>query len=250
MTVNVIKSADRSIWPGSDIISRQSFPATGSTRMTDYAFGLLLIHNDDVVEPGEGFDMHQHADVEIVSWIVHGHLKHRDSAGAEMILGPGNAEAITAGRGIRHAETNAAGSTTKDSVRVIQMWLPTDTEGAEPSHSVADLNSALDAGGLVTIASGDDEPGAAMTIRTSGARLRAARLPQGRTVTTDEAPFVHVFVVSGSARISASEVHDLKEGDAARLTGEGPVVIDTVRMAPRRPLLRSLISADSSGSSR
>jgi redox-sensitive bicupin YhaK (pirin superfamily) len=193
--------------------------------MTDYAFGLLLIHNDDVVEPGEGFDMHQHADTEIVTWIAHGRLRHRDSAGTEMILDPGEAEAITAGRGIRHAETNAAGSTTRDSVRVIQMWLPTDSQGVEPSHSVANLNEALSTGDLVTVASGDGEPGAALTIRTSGARLRAARLPQGRSVTTDEAPFVHIFVVSGSVRISASEDHGLSEGDAVRLTDEGPVII-------------------------
>lgn len=226
MTVKVIRSADRSTWPGSDIVSRQSFPATGSTRMTDYAFGLLLIHNDDLVEPGEGFDMHQHADVEIVSWIAHGRLKHRDSSGEVMILGAGSAEAITAGSGVRHAETNAAGSTTRDSVRVVQMWLPTDTAGVEPAHSVADLNEALDAGGLVTVASGDGDPGAAMAIRTSGARLRASRLHPGESVTTAEAPYLHVFVVVGDVRVRASEVIDMTEGDAARLTDEGPVVIE------------------------
>ncbi|MGO1620800.1 MAG: pirin family protein, partial [Candidatus Corynebacterium faecigallinarum] len=122
--------------------------------MTDYAFGLLLIHNDDLVEPGEGFDMHQHADVEIVTWIVDGTLRHRDSSGAEMTLSAGQVEAITAGSGISHAETNNVGFTGREVLRVIQMWLPTDAAGLEPAHSTADLNAALDAGGLVTVVDG------------------------------------------------------------------------------------------------
>lgn len=226
MSVTVIASTDRSIWPGSDIISRQSFPATGSTRMTDYAFGLLLIHNDDLVEPGEGFDMHQHADVEIVSWVVRGRLRHRDSSGAETILGPGQAEAITAGRGVRHAETNAAGFTSTERVRVVQMWLPTDEVGVDPVHSVADVNDALDAGELVTVASGDDDPGAALSIRTSGARLRAVRLAPGQSATPDAAEYLHVFVVSGAVRVHTPDVYDLREGDAARAVGEGALRIE------------------------
>ncbi|WP_291480218.1 pirin family protein [Corynebacterium sp.] len=239
MHTTVIPSADRARWPGSDIVSRQSFPATGSTRMTDYAFGLLLIHNDDIVEPGEGFDMHQHADVEIVSWVVHGRLRHRDSSGTETVLGPGQAEAITAGRGVRHAETNAAGFTSRDTVRVVQMWLPTDEAGADPSHAVADLDDALDAasavGEFVTVAAGHPDPGpdapaapAALRIRTSGARLRAARPVPGQAVTTDPARYTHVFVVSGAVRLHTPEVHDLREGDAARVVDGGALRIEAL----------------------
>lgn len=226
MSMTVINASDRSIWPGSDILSRQSFPATGSTRMTDYAFGLLMIHNDDIVEAGEGFDMHQHADVEIVSWVVHGRLRHRDSSGSEMVLGPGQAGAITAGRGVRHAETNAAGFTSTETVRVVQMWLPTDQEGVEPAHYVADLNDALESGEFVTVASGNGDADAAMPIRTSGARLRAVRLRPGQSVTTDEAPYQHIFVVNGSVRFHAPKVYDLGEGDAARVVDEGCVRIE------------------------
>jgi redox-sensitive bicupin YhaK (pirin superfamily) len=232
MATTVIPSGDRARWPGNDIVSRQSFPATGSTRMTDYAFGLLLIHNDDIIEPGEGFDMHQHADVEIVSWIVHGRLRHRDSSGTEIVLGAGQAEAITAGRGVRHAETNAAGFTSTDTVRVIQMWLPTDETGVDPSHAVADLGGALDdasaAGEFVTVAAGGPDPHAALRIRTSGARLRAARPVPGRAVTTDPARYAHVFVVSGAVRLHTPEVHDLQEGDAARVVDGGALRIEAL----------------------
>lgn len=220
MPTAVIPSGDRMLWPGSDVVSRQSFPATGSTRMTDYAFGLLLIHNDDVVQPGQGFDMHHHADVEIVSWIVHGHLRHRDSTGAETVLGPGHAEAITAGRGVWHAETNAAGFTSTETLRVVQMWLPTDDLDVDPSHAVADLNGDLAGGQLVTVASGYPGDDAPLTIRTSGARLRAVRLAPGEGVTTGAAAYLHVYVVSGDVTVHTRDgMYHLAEGDAARVTG-------------------------------
>lgn len=225
--MNVIRSGDRALWPGNDIRSRQSFPATGSTRMTDYAFGLLLIHNDDLVEPGEGFDMHQHSDIEIVTWIVDGTLRHRDSSGTEMILSAGQVEAITAGSGISHAEVNAVGSTGRDVLRVIQMWLPTDAEGLRPSHSTADLNEALDAGGLVTVVDGDGADGAAhLSIHTAGARLRAARLAAGESVVTAPSAYQHIFVVKGEVDIDSESGGDvLQEGDAARLNDDGAVRI-------------------------
>lgn len=223
--MTVIRSEDRALWPGNDIRSRQSFPATGSTRMTDYAFGLLLIHNDDLVEPGEGFDMHQHADVEIVTWIVDGTLRHRDSSGAEMTLSAGQVEAITAGSGISHAETNNVGFTGREVLRVIQMWLPTDAAGLEPAHSTADLNAALDAGGLVTVVDGgggDDTGGAPLRIHTSGARLSAARLAPGSSVETEPSNYQHIFVVKGEVELLGNV---LSEGDAARLTDAGAVRI-------------------------
>jgi redox-sensitive bicupin YhaK (pirin superfamily) len=96
----VTDTSDRSAWPGSDILSQQSVQAAGSTRVTDYAFGLLLVHSDAIAEPGEGFAMHQHADVEIFSWVVNGRLRHRDSSRSERLLGSDEAGAITAGRGV------------------------------------------------------------------------------------------------------------------------------------------------------
>lgn len=232
MSTTIIPSADRAYWPGPDIISRQSFPATGSTRMTDYAFGLLLIHNDDIVEPGEGFDMHQHQDAEIVTWVVEGRLRHRDSSGAVVELKAGQAEAITAGSGVRHAETNAEGMTSRNDLRVIQMWLPTDEEALTPSHAVADFNEQLAQGGrLVTVVAGDSNEDAPLRIHTAGARLRAARLSSGDSVTTDDATYLHIYVVSGKASLigahdpDGAPIAELQEGDAARLEHEGAIRI-------------------------
>ena len=146
-----------------------------------------MVHNDDVVAPGEGFDMHQHRDVELVTWVMEGRLRHRDdggmegsAAGAESILSPGMAQRVSAGRGIRHSELNASGYLDGKKLRVIQAWLPPDELGAAPSHDEADLNDALADGTLVPVASGTQ---AAADHRHHGATLRIGRLPAGRTST-------------------------------------------------------------------
>lgn len=117
--------------------SRQSFPGTGNFDLIDNAFGILMMHNDDVVNPGEGFDMHQHDNAEIVSWIMEGAVRHRDSSGKESVVSGGQSQAISAGAGIRHSEVNAAGYSSRDKLRVIQMWLPPDAEDAPPSQGEA-----------------------------------------------------------------------------------------------------------------
>ena len=232
--IRIIRAEDRSTWRDSALLSRQSFPATGSFDLEGNAFGLLMVHNDDVVAPGEGFDMHQHRDVELVTWVMDGRLRHRDDggmegsdAGTESILSPGMAQRVSAGRGIRHSELNASGYLDGKKLRVIQAWLPPDELGAAPSHDEADLNDALADGTLVPVASGT--PGLApLTIGTTGATLRIGRLPAGRTVDVPLSRFTHFFVASGSMSLGDETLYD---GDVARITADGPDSADSDQAA-------------------
>lgn len=235
LDVSIIRAADRSTWRDSALLSRQSFPATGSFDLEGNAFGLLMVHNDDVVAPGEGFDMHQHRDVELVTWVMEGRLRHRDdggmegsAAGTESILSPGMAQRVSAGRGIRHSELNASGYLDGKKLRVIQAWLPPDELGAAPSHDEVDLNDALADGTLVPVASGT--PGLApLTIGTTGATLRIGRLPAGRTVDVPLSRFTHFFVASGSVSLGDETLYD---GDVARITAGEPDSADSSEADP------------------
>lgn len=236
--VRIIRSGERSTWRDSALLSRQSFPATGNLDLEGNAFGLLMVHNDDIVAPGEGFGMHEHRNVELVTWVVAGALRHRDdggsitgAAGAETTLGPGMAQQISAGRGIRHSELNASGYLAGEKLRVIQAWLPPTVADAEPRHSETDLTEVLADGHLHPVASAT--PGAApLTIGTDGAALWAGRIPAGRTVDVPVDAFVHLYVAAGSAELgglpqtgAATEAGGeaatarLEEGDVARMTG-------------------------------
>src|SRR5881394_1436563 len=63
-------------------------------------FRSLRVINDDKVAPGMGFGMHPHRDMEIITYIIDGALRHQDSMGNTATMGAGDVQRISAGRGI------------------------------------------------------------------------------------------------------------------------------------------------------
>ena len=188
--------------------------------------GLLLVHNDDIVAPGAGFETHPHRDMEIVTWVLHGSLVHQDSEGNHGVIYPGLAQRMSDGTGILHSEKNDAwrvdGSAAhEDPVRFVQMWVVPDERGIDPGYEQAEIDDAVLRGGLVTVASGMDahRGTSAIRIRNRFAALHASRLRAGEHVVMPDAPFAHVFIARGSADLEGAGT--LAEGDAVRLTGVG-----------------------------
>ncbi len=176
--------------------------------------GLLLVNNDDIVRAGGGFGTHSHQNMEIVTWVLDGELRHRDSIGTDDVIYPGLAQRMSAGSGIQHSEMNA--STSAD-VHLVQMWVLPDTNGIPPSYEQRDLSDALGKGGLVVVASGQGHEGA-VTLHQRDAALYVARLSPGESISVPETPHVHVFVAAGSAALDDTP---LATGDAVRLTDSG-----------------------------
>jgi quercetin 2,3-dioxygenase len=177
--------------------------------------GLLLVNNDDIVLPGNGFSTHPHRDMEIVTWVLSGRLEHNDTLGNQGEIYPGLAQRMSAGTGIWHSEMNPSGA---EAVHFVQMWVVPDTESASPGYQQLDINDELARGELVPIASGRGHE-SAISIRQRGAVLWGARLPAGRTVKVPDDRHVHLFVADGSADLEGAGV--LSQGDAVRLVGAG-----------------------------
>src|SRR6516225_2699606 len=167
--------------------SWHSFSFGGHYDADNTHHGLLLVSNDDRVRAASGFGTHAHRDMEIVTWVLSGHLEHRDSEGNHGELYPGLAQRMSAGTGIRHSEMNP--SRTED-VHFVQMWVPPDTEGLAPGYEQRDVNQELDKGGLRPIASGQGHDGA-ITIHQRGAVLWGGSLQPGEAVTLPADPHVH-----------------------------------------------------------
>jgi quercetin 2,3-dioxygenase len=213
-TVDVRRAADRAVTRTSWLQSRHSFSFGDHYDPDNTHHGLLLVNNDDIVEPGTGFDTHPHRDMEIVTWVLEGELAHRDSAGNQGVVYPGLAQRMSAGSGILHSEKNDLSFAP---VHFVQMWVIPDETGIPPSYQQSEIDAdLLRDGGLITIASGIPGHDAAITLHNRNAALHVARLRRGDTVTLPAAPYLHVFVARG--RLTLEGVGDIEQGDAARFT--------------------------------
>ena len=206
--------------------SKHSFSFSSHWDEANTHHGLLLVNNDDRVMAGTGFETHPHRDMEIVTWVLDGSLVHQDSEGNTGLLYPGLAQRMSAGTGILHSEKNDSwriegGPAHDRDVHFIQMWVPPDEAGIEPGYEQLEIDDELLRGGLVTVASGmaKHEGSAAIRIKNRHAALHAARLRPGASITMPDAPFVHLFVPRGAIELEGAG--QLREGDAARLTGTG-----------------------------
>ncbi len=188
--------------------------------------GVLLVHNDETLRPGQGFDTHAHRETEIITWVRSGSLVHQDSRGNSGIVYPGLAQRMSAGTGIEHSERNDTWS--DDGLRVegsglvdvsyVQMWVMPDEPGIDPGYDQADIDSELTAGGLIPVASGDADVDSAIRLANRAATLWVARLQKGERAVLPGGRYAHVFVTAGELRV---EGEVLGVGDAMRAVDLG-----------------------------
>jgi quercetin 2,3-dioxygenase len=234
-TVDVRRAEDRYASRFGWLDSKHSFSFGHHVDRENTHHGLLLVNNDDVVDPGTGFDTHPHRDMEIVTWVLEGSLVHQDSTGHSGVIYPGLAQRMSAGRGILHSEKNdswrLAGEVHRDPVHFVQMWVVPDESGTSPGYEQLEIDHELLTGGLVPVASGmaRHEGASAIRIGNQHAALHAARLQPGQSVVLPEAPYLHLFVPRGS--ITLEGAGGLTTGDAVRFTATGGQTVTATEAA-------------------
>lgn len=113
-------------------------------------FENLRVINEDLVQPGTGFGTHPHRDMEIVTYILEGSLRHEDSMGNGSVIKPGDIQRMSAGTGITHSEFNPSDT---EPVHLLQIWFLTAQKGITPSYEQKFFSTEDKQGKLKLIAS-------------------------------------------------------------------------------------------------
>lgn len=88
-------------------------------------FGPLRVWNDDTIKAGEGFPMHPHRDMEIITYVRTGAITHEDSMGNKGRTESGDVQVMSAGKGIFHSEYNHE----PEDMTLFQIWIEPHTRG-------------------------------------------------------------------------------------------------------------------------
>jgi len=101
-------------------------------------FGALRVLNDDKVSGGEGFGLHPHDNMEIVSIPLSGELEHRDSLGNIAVIKEGEIQVMSAGTGVFHSEYNKS---SERNVEFLQIWIIPNKKNVAPRYDQLSIAS-------------------------------------------------------------------------------------------------------------
>ena len=112
----------------------------------------LIVWNDDCIQPGTGFPMHSHRDMEIITYIRQGAITHEDNLGNKGVTKAGEIQIMSAGTGITHSEYNHEGIETL----LFQIWVQPNEKNVRPRWENVAINSFHELG-IHILASGEKE---------------------------------------------------------------------------------------------
>lgn len=198
------------------LYSRHTFSFGSYYDPSHMGVSALRVINDDQVQPGAGFGQHGHEDMEILSYVIEGVIKHKDSMGNIQRLTAGEFQLMTAGTGITHSEYNASDM---DPLHFLQIWITPSQRGLTPSYQQKRFASTS---GIQLIASPDGREGSLVVHQDTSLyhvlleedQLTNYPVASGRTL------YLHVFrgalTVHGKS-LQAGDGATLKQADALQL---------------------------------
>lgn len=214
--ITIRKSADRFHAERDWLTSRFTFSFGPFQDPAHNGFRALKVLNEDRVSPGKGFGPHSHRDMEIITYVLEGHLAHRDSMGERHTLGANEIQAMSAGDGIVHSEFN--GSDTEPA-HSIQIWIEPRSEDLTPSYRQFAFAPAEKRGRLRLLVAPDAAGSDTVAPINQDARMYVTELGEGESVTHRMAGGRHAWaqVVRGSVTLNGVV---LEEGDGAAVSDE------------------------------
>ena len=125
---------------GAGVLLRRSVSPRASNEYDPFLLFDHFAFNNPLEGPIRGFPMHPHRGIETVTYILDGSVNHRDSLGNAGVIGPGDVQWMTSGRGILHEEMPRRGES--GNIYGFQLWvnLPAAQKMGQPRYQ--EVNSS------------------------------------------------------------------------------------------------------------
>ena len=119
---------------GAGVLLRRSLAPRVSNEFDPFLLFDHFAFNDPIEGPIRGFPMHPHRGIETVTYMLEGSTQHRDSLGNSGLIGPGDVQWMTSGRGILHEEMPRRGPS--GNIFGFQLWvnLPSKSKMIPPRY--------------------------------------------------------------------------------------------------------------------
>lgn len=161
-------------------------------------FGMLRVLNDDTVAPGEGFDMHPHQNMEVISIPLKGYLRHGDDIRNSEVITPGDIQVMSAGTGIVHSEFN---DSREEGLEFLQIWVFPRRQNLPPRYKSYDIRPTQEKNELSLIISPDGDAPASINQEAwfSLGHVEAGQVKEYKWHMPGNG--VYVFVIEGEVEI-------------------------------------------------
>ena len=188
-------------------------------------YSVLRVINEDVVAQGQGFGMHPHRDMEIVTYMLKGALRHEDSMGNGSVIKAGDVQRMTAGTGVTHSEFNASKT---EAVHLLQIWLLPERNNLTPGYEEKHFEADKKRDRWCLIASRGGRQGSLHI--NQDVELFASVISEGKTLdyTMQEGRSLYIQVARGSLRLNGEL---LDAGDAAKIDTQQAVSLHALEEA-------------------
>lgn len=208
--------------------ARYSFSFSHYYDPDNTGFGPMVVLNDDIVQPSRGFGMHGHREMEIVTIVLRGRLRHQDSMGNTETIEPGQLQRMSAGTGIMHSETNPSPD---EEVNLLQMWFEPNESGLAPSYEMVGYNREGMAGRLLPVVSGRLPETTEVGTIHQDLTIYLSELAEGQEIAFEQEAGRRTFlfvidgdaVLNGEHRLSARDSARVSEETSLRIAAAGPV---------------------------
>lgn len=213
------KANDRGRGEHGWLSSRHTFSFADYHDPNHMGFRSLRVINEDHIQGGTGFGMHPHRDMEIITYVVKGALRHQDSMGNSTVIRPGEVQHMSAGTGVLHSE-HAEGDSLENEAQahILQIWIQPKTRGGNPRYGQKSFESELSTKKLVLVASENARDGS-IGIKQD-VDVYISRLQRGDKLDFElhSGRGVWVQLIKGHIRINNSE---LTAGDGLSIEEDG-----------------------------